>query len=439
MFRYLGFKSNLMKFSFIKFFISIIIVLLIIILYFYINYLILFNSSTYNITSYTLKINFLGYSLLITGVLVGFFIFFLSDSRIFFKNTLTIFIFILFFILIWFFINETSYINLFFIYELFLLPSFYLVYSISPNRRSIPISIYFLTWTQFGSIFILLAIIYLYISTQSIYLIFSKNINYNFLFLLLFIGFGIKIPMWPFYYWLTKTHVEASSFFSIYLSGFLVKTAVYLFNHFYTFYYNVNYINFLFIIILIGIIDSSIKMWHQVDLKKLIAYTTVQEMNLLFIPLLWNNEFTEILVAIFIIVHCLLSSLFFFIIDILLKRFNTRIVSKISGLLHIMPLFTFFIFISLILFCGLPFTSKFYIEILIFNLLIHHNINIFIIIFFIANWVGIIGFSKNIFNILFGAPISNNIVYDLTKKELLIFIFIINLLFFITYLSNLFF
>lgn len=46
---------------------------------------------------------------------------------------------------------------------------------------------------------------------------------------LLFIGFGFKIPIWPFHYWLTKTHVEAPSGFSIYLSGFLVKSALYAF------------------------------------------------------------------------------------------------------------------------------------------------------------------------------------------------------------------
>ena len=43
----------------------------------------------------------------------------------------------------------------------------------------------------------------------------------------MFLGFGFKVPIWPFHYWLTKTHVEAPSGFSMYLSGFLVKTALY--------------------------------------------------------------------------------------------------------------------------------------------------------------------------------------------------------------------
>jgi NADH-quinone oxidoreductase subunit M len=106
------------------------------------------------------------------------------------------------------------------------------------------------------------------------------------LFWLFFLGFGIKIPMWPFYYWLTKTHVEASSFFSMYLSGFLVKTAVFLFIKFYSLLSVYAYIDLFLALFVVGVVDSSIKMWHQVDLKKLIAYTTVQEMNFLCIPIL---------------------------------------------------------------------------------------------------------------------------------------------------------
>jgi len=72
----------------------------------------------------------------------------------------------------------------------------------------------------------------------------------------------------------------------MYLSGFLVKTAVFLFIKFYAIFSMYNYINAFLVLLLIGVIDSSIKMWHQTDLKKLIAYTTVQEMNFLCIPIL---------------------------------------------------------------------------------------------------------------------------------------------------------
>lgn len=232
--------------------------------------------------------------------------------------------------------------------------------------------------------------------------------------------------MWPFYYWLTKTHVEASSFFSMYLSGFLVKTAVFLFIKFYSFINISLYINFFLILFIIGIIDSSIKMWHQTDLKKLIAYTTVQEMNFLCIPILWNDQFGELLVATFISTHCLLSCIFFFFIDVISKRFNTRVSSQITGLVHIMPTFTLIIFISWILFSGLPYTIKFLLEIGIFSILYSNNFVLAILCLLIMNVIGIIGFTKNIFNSLFGSPvITDYIIYDLNKRELYLYIFLI--------------
>lgn len=366
----------------------------------------------------------MGISLFVSGVIVALTTLWLGDSRVFFRKNLLILILIIFFIIVCLFISETNYVNLFLYYELFLLLSFFLVYTLSPNRRSIPVAIYFLTWTQFGSLLVLVAILGLLSEQNSLFLLPSYKLTSHFIKLCFFIGFGIKIPMWPFYYWLTKTHVEASSFFSIYLSGFLVKTAVYLFNFFFSFYFNTLYLNWLFIIIVVGVVDSSIKMWHQYDLKKLVAYTTVQEMNLLIIPIIWNNEYSEFLVSFFIVTHCLLSSLFFFIIDVLSKRFNTRVTTKINGLIHITPNLAYSIFFSIILFTGLPYTAKFFIEVMIFNHLLSYDVVLTVFVVVIANVVGIIGFCKNFFNVLFGKPIIFKTVSDLSKRELYLFIYI---------------
>ena len=215
----------------------------------------------------------------------------------------------------------------------------------------------------------------------------------------------------------------------MYLSGFLVKTAVFLFIKFYSIFGLHDYFNLILILFIIGVVDSSIKMWHQTDLKKLIAYTTVQEMNFLCIPILWNDIFGETLTALFIATHCLLSCIFFLYIDVISKRFNTRVTSQISGLSHTMPTFSFIIFISWILFSGLPYTVKFLLEVGIFSTLYLYNQLITILVLIIMNVVGLVGFSKNIFNTLFGAPvITDFIIYDLTKKEAALYLFfIINL------------
>jgi hypothetical protein len=77
-------------------------------------------------------------------------------------------------------------------------------------------------------------------------------------------------------------------------------------------------------------------------------------------------------------------------------------------------------------FTGLPFTIKFFLEISIFNYLLNYNILFFGVTIFIMNVVGLIGFSRAIFNILFGAPIIfDRVVLDLTKRELVLFIFLL--------------
>lgn len=376
--------------------------------------------------TFTYSVNWLGLALFYAGVIVGIVVAFLLDVKTFFTKITAAFSMFFFYIIIWLFVNDSNILNLFLYYELFLLPSFFIVYFLSPNRRSILASIYFLTWTQFGSLLVLIGILRLY-SQHGIYEFVSTiNIIDTFTTLLILIGFGIKIPMWPFYYWLTKTHVEASSFFSIYLSGFLVKTAVYLFVKFYSIL-NTFHLGALFLsLFVVGIIDSSIKMWHQVDLKKLIAYTTVQEMNLLVIPVLFNDYAGELIIAFFIITHCILSSLLFLYIDIMTKRLATRASTQVSGLVHTMPTFTFLTFITWLGFTGLPYTIKFTLEMSIFTSLLTINSSIFLVLIFSMNVIGLIGFTKNLFNSMFGAPILNQvIIYDLTKREFALFLFLL--------------
>jgi len=78
--------------------------------------------------------------------------------------------------------------------------------------------------------------------------------------MLVFFGFGFKFPIWPFHFWLSKTHVEATGSFSMYLSGFLVKTAVF---GFYKVYLALNFpdSNELFIAIAVfSTVDASLKL-----------------------------------------------------------------------------------------------------------------------------------------------------------------------------------
>jgi NAD(P)H-quinone oxidoreductase subunit 4 len=97
--------------------------------------------------------------------------------------------------------------------------------------------------------------------------------------LLVIIGFGVKVPLWPFASWLLKAHVEASVEFSILLSGFIVKLGViglWRVMGVVGWEYGAP---FLLPLGLIGLCEAALRLFAQVDLKRIVALTTVLEMN----------------------------------------------------------------------------------------------------------------------------------------------------------------
>ena len=331
-------------------------------------------------------------------------------------------------------------------YECLLVPSFLFVFFVSPSRRSIQASIYFVIWTQVGSFFVLCVVAYLLSSSSSLnfyslkYLNFS-NIEFFFIYFFLFLGFGFKVPIWPFHYWLTKTHVEAPSGFSIYLSGFLVKSALYGFYKITSSLTGSCDTTFFLVICIFGVVDSSLKMWGQTDLKKLVAYGTIQEMNLIYLVFNWGDSTAVFSGILFSATHAFLSALMFFLVDCIYRRYHTRSVVELNGLLHFTPNLALSIIFMTIFFAGLPGTVKFVVEFYIFNGFFEISIFTCFFLMFIANVVGLIGFSKSWYNVLFGINKKqlSYIPLDLTLKELLIIFFSFFFLFFFSFFAFFFF
>ena len=400
--------------------------------YFYLAVLLLALSFgyTYNYTLFFFKNNYIfNYIIFFSGVVVVTPVFTLLNARLT-GNTAPLYLYILFIPVVVLFVTTNNILIFFFCYEFFLLPSFLLVFFFSPNRRSLIASFYFLIWTQIGSFLVFIGVIF-YIYHTSFYFFSIQGINIYISFLF-FIGFGIKIPVWPFHYWLTKTHVEASTFFSIYLSGFLVKTALYglwlfVFSHNHT-------ISIFSFVAFLGVIDSSCKMWGQVDLKKLVAYATIQEMNLILLLLLLGSTYALKMCGFFIIAHTLLSSLFFYIVDVVYKRIGSRSIYSISGVLNTAPMLGYAIFIACILFAGIPFTLKFVVEVYLYTQLFNINSFFTVSLLIIANWVGVGCFIKHWFSLIFGGNYS--LFSDLSKKEFFFFIANFILLFLVANLTS---
>jgi len=385
-----------------------------------------------------LSIEFFGFIFILLAYIVGIISFLALDTRLYWKNIRFIFIcnFLVFIITLFAIVNDL--ILLFLLYEAMMIPSFLFVYFISPYRRGIQASLYFLIWTQIGSLLVLSAISYIIYTTGGSSFSTLREFKFTedevwYLYLLIFLGFGFKVPIWPLQYWLTKTHVEAPAGFSIFLSGFLVKTAIY------GFYKITNEFgveidtSFFSVFVIMGVIDASMKMWGQIDLKKLVAYGTVQEMNIIYIAFLWGDAGAFIGGILFCITHAFLSSLMFYLVDCIQRRYGTRVISELSGILHTTPNLGISILLMQILYSGLPGTIKFLSEIYIFGGLICSAPLSAILLMYGANFFGLIGFSKCWFNVTFGLNMKNQdkLPIDLTIKEFfIIFICIISMFLF---------
>ena len=401
---------------------------------------------TTNLYFFKTSVDLFGVVVLFLAYVSGILSFLAMDTRIFWKNIKYMSFLNIFVLIVFFFVFTDNLLVLFFFYELLLIPSFLLVYYIAPSRRAIQASLYFIIWTQVGSFFVLCVTSYILSVVGSADFFFIKNYNFTdleayFLFLFLFLGFGFKVPIWPFHYWLTKTHVEAPTGFSMYLSGFLVKSALY------GFYKISNLIGGEFNSVLfstltiLGILDASLKMWGQTDVKKLVAYGTVQEMNIIYLAFCWGDSYSVVGGIIFCITHCFLSVMMFYLVDCIQRRYNSRSVTEISGILQTTPTLGITILVMCVLYSGVPGTLKFTSEFYIFSGLFETSPFSCFLVLFIANVVGLIGFSKCWFNIVFGMNNKNMGLntLDLSYKELYILYICIFFLVFFCFFTNVFF
>lgn len=389
------------------------------------------------------SLDFFSFILLFLAYIVGFISLLALDTRLYWKNIKYIFSFNLFVLIVFFYVSTTNLILFFLFYEFLLIPSFLFVYYVSYSRRAVQASLYFVIWTQIGSFLVLCAVSYIIVISNCYDFFMLKSFIFsNFevfiLYFLLFFGFGFKVPIWPFHYWLTKTHVEAPSGFSIYLSGFLVKSAVFGF-------YKISNIlgseldtTLFSTICILGVLDASMKMWGQTDLKKLVAYGTIQEMNIIYLVFCWGDTAAILGGILFCATHAFLSALMFFLVDCIYRRFNSRNLIEVIGILQITPNLGISILIMCIFYAGLPGTIKFISEFYIFSGLLESSAVSCFILMFTANVLGLIGFSKCWFNSVFGMNVKRfkSMPLDLTLKETYIISFCFFFLFFFSFFIN---
>jgi NADH-quinone oxidoreductase subunit M len=277
-------------------------------------------------------------------------------------------------------------------YELMLLPLYFLIGMWGGARREYA-AIKFFLYTLFGSVFMLLVMIGLYLSVKdpatgnytfnmiammnpanysagSIFSALSHQTIFGFPartvgFIVLFVAFAIKVPVVPLHTWLPDAHVEAPTPVSIILAGVLLKVGGYGIIRICMGIFPEIAVSGAWWIGLLGIISilyGALNALAQRDFKRIIAYSSVSQMG--FVLLGIASQTPEGLSgAVFQMVsHGFLSAMLFFLVGVVYNRVHDRDIYNFRGLGTLMPKYTVFIMIAFFASLGLPGFSAFIAE-----------------------------------------------------------------------------
>lgn len=181
-----------------------------------------------------------------------------------------------------------------------------------------------------------------------------------------FIPFAVKLSLFPFHTWLPEAHVESSTEGSIILSGIMLKLGFYGMMKFCipTFYWilgDVSAVILLFAVL--GSITTSFSMYKQLDIKKIIAYSSVVHMNMAVCGFFSFSQTAITGAILFSFAHALSSAGLFCAVGYLYDKLKTRNLLEISGTWEYMPKWSFFFFILILSNAGIPGTINFVAEI----------------------------------------------------------------------------
>ncbi len=260
----------------------------------------------------------------------------------------------------------------YFFFEAALIPIYFIIIQYGEGNKN-KIALKFFVYTLFGSLFLLIGLIYIYLrgsnlspSSDFLYLYETAQklspTEQNFLLFAFFIAFAIKMPIFPFHTWQPDTYTSSPAQGTMMLSGIMLKMGTYgvirlvlpMFGPALE-----NYGNILIILSIIGVIYGSIIAIQQTDAKKILAYSSFAHVGLISAGMLTNDP-EGVQGAIYQMVsHGINVVGLFFIVDIIEKRTKTRNIYQLGGITQYSYVLSVGFIILSLGSVGLPLTNGF--------------------------------------------------------------------------------
>jgi NADH-quinone oxidoreductase subunit M len=231
----------------------------------------------------------------------------------------------------------------------------------------------FFLYTFLGSILMLLAVIAVYFQTGTTDIEVALTHNFpaglqRWLWLAFFASFAVKVPMWPVHTWLPDAHVEAPTAGSVILAGILLKMGGYGFVRFSLPMFplaSAYFTPLIFTLSVIAVIYTSLVALAQIDMKKLVAYSSIHHMGFVTMGTFAVTSEAMQGAVIQMLSHGLVSGALFLCVGVLYDRLHTHEIARFGGLVDRMPAYAFVFMVFTLANVGLPGTSGFVGEFLI--------------------------------------------------------------------------
>jgi NADH-quinone oxidoreductase subunit M len=292
---------------------------------------------------------------------------------------------------VWFLILQTGMLGVFMALDFFLffvfweamLVPMYLLIGIWGGPRKLYAAIKFFLYTLAGSVLMLLGILFLYFHHHALTGIYTFSLTALYqtapkiysdpaygptiatlLFFAFFFAFAIKVPMFPFHTWLPDAHVEAPTAGSVILAGVLLKMGTYGFIRFSLPFFpdvlmHTKVRSWMITLSIIGIIYGALVSLMQKDMKKLVAYSSVSHLGFCTLGIFALTPLGLSGSVLQQINHGISTGALFLIVGILYERRHTREISEYGGISNVMPVYATITMIMFLSSMGLPLLNGF--------------------------------------------------------------------------------